>query len=86
MGGVANTTILYSVVDTASAAGNVHFAGNGLSLRATTGSPGTPSVAVTLRRTAGATAPDSVLVEISAARPSGAVVAGSGQRFTVRFQ
>jgi hypothetical protein len=85
-GGVANTTILYSVVDTATALGTVHFAGNGLSLRATTGTSGTPTVGVTLRRTAGATAPDSVLVEVSATRPSGAVVAGSGQRFTVRFQ
>ena len=86
VGGVANTTILFSVVDTASAAGTVHFAGNGLSLRATTGSTGTPAVAVTLRRTSGATAPDSVLVDVSATRPSGAPVAGSGQRFTVRFQ
>ncbi len=85
-GGVANTSILFSVVDTTSALGSVHFAGNGLSLRATTGSTGAPTVAVTLRRTSGATAPDSVLVEISSMRPSGAIVAGSGQRFTVRFQ
>ncbi|MEO8633803.1 MAG: hypothetical protein ABI587_00860 [Gemmatimonadales bacterium] len=85
-GGVATTTILFSVVDTASAAGNVHFAGNGLGLRATTGSSGAPTVGVTLRRTPGGTAPDSVLVDVSAARPSGAVVPGSGQRFTVRFQ
>ena len=85
-GGVANTTILYSVVDTASALGNVHFAGDGLSLRATTGGSGAPNVPVTLRRTAGGTAPASVLVEVSATRPSGAPVAGSGQRFIVLFQ
>ncbi|MDZ4862949.1 MAG: hypothetical protein SGJ01_05820 [Gemmatimonadota bacterium] len=85
-GGVANTTILFSVVDTASALGNVFFAGNGLSLRATTGSTGAPSIAVTLRRSSSATLPASFLIEVSATRPSGAVVAGSGQRLTVLFQ
>lgn len=85
-GGVANTTILFSVVDTASALGNVFFAGNGLSLRATTGSTGAPTVAVTLRRRSSATVPASFLIEVSATRPSGAVVAGSGQRLTVLFQ
>ena len=85
-GGVANTTILFSVVDTASALGNVFFAGNGLSLRATTGSTGAPSTAVTLRRSSSVTLPASFLIEVSATRPSGAVVAGSGQRLTVLFQ
>ncbi len=85
-GGVANTTILFSVVDTASALGNVFFAGNGLSLRATTGSTGAPTVAVTLRRSSSATVPAGFLIEVSATRPSGAVVAGSGQRLTVLFQ
>jgi hypothetical protein len=38
-----------------------------------------------LRLLAGATAPDSVIVEVRAVRIRGAVVAGSGQRFILRF-
>ena len=49
-----------------------------------TGADGRPSVAVTLQRV-GTAQPDSAVVEISATHRSGAPVAGSGQRFVIRF-
>lgn len=84
--GISNTRILFEVVDTAVARGKVHFAGNVLALRVTTGSDGKPSTPVTLRRGSGATAPLTVQVRVSAKRPSGAVVPGSGQTLSVNFQ
>lgn len=84
--GISNTRILFEVVDTAAARGKVHFAGNVLALRVATGSDGKPATPVTLRRAAGATAPLAVQVRVSAKRPSGAVVPGSGQTLSVTFQ
>lgn len=84
--GISNTRILFEIVDTAAANGKVRFEGNTLSLRVATGADGGPIVAVTLRRVPGATAPASVTVRVSATRPSGFVVPGSGQTFTVNFQ
>jgi hypothetical protein len=84
--GVNNTRILYQVVDTAAAKGKVRFEGNTLALRAATGADGQPATAVTLRRVPGATAPASVIVRVSATRPSGIAVPGSGQTFTINFQ
>lgn len=84
--GIGNTRILYEVVDTAAARGNVRFSGNTLALRVPTGSDGTPATPVTLRRVPGGTAPATVEVRVSATRPSGISVPGSGQIFTINFQ
>ncbi|MGH7534150.1 MAG: Ig-like domain-containing protein [Gemmatimonadales bacterium] len=50
-----------------------------------TATDGTVST-VTVRRTAGGTAPVTAIVEVSARRTRGAAVPGSGQRFTVSFE
>jgi hypothetical protein len=84
--GISNTPILYQVVDSATFRDVVHFAGGGMSLRASTTTDGTPGVGVTLRRQPGATFPVTVTVRVSATRPSGAVVPGSGRTFTVTVQ
>jgi len=84
--GIGNTRILYEVVDTTAAKGKVRFEGGQLAVRVATGLTGEPLVAVTLRRVPGATAPASVVVRVSANRPSGAAVPGSGQTFTINFQ
>jgi hypothetical protein len=83
--GISGTSILYEVVDAAAAQDNQWFAGKVLALRATTSIPGTPATPVTLRR-GDPTRPDTVDVRVSAARPSGKPVPGSGQLFTVIFQ
>lgn len=50
-----------------------------------TGASGTPAVTIRVRPTTG-TRPDSAIVQVEARRPSGAVVAGSGQKIRVFFQ
>jgi len=85
-GGVSGTAISYVVFDSLASLGMVHFQGGGMSLRAVTGTDGSPVFDVTLRRTNGVAQPDSVIVEVFAFRPSQAVVPGSGQRFIVRFE
>jgi len=84
--GINNTRILYEVVETAAATGTLRFQGGGLSLRAGTGLTGQPLVPVTLRKVPGATPPATVTVRVTANRPSGSVVPGSGQVFTINFQ
>ena len=84
-GGVSGTTITYEVYDPAGAQGTVHFAGGGLALRTATDASGGPVVPVTLRRTVGATPPDTVRISIRASRPSGVLVPGSGPAFVVVF-
>ncbi len=84
--GIGNTTILYQVVDSVALRNVVHFAGGGMSLRASTSTDGAPGVGVTLRRQPGATFPVTVTVQVSAARPSGTVVPGSGRSFTITMQ
>ncbi|MFN8651676.1 MAG: hypothetical protein U0133_07220 [Gemmatimonadales bacterium] len=83
--GITNTRILFEVVDTAAARGKVHFAGNVLALRVATGGDGKPAAPVSLRRGSGS-AGLTVQVRVSATRPSGAVVPGSGQLLSVNFQ
>ena len=56
-----------------------------LSYTGVTGSDGVVSTAA-LSRVAGATLPDSVVVQVRAARTRGAAVPGSGQRFIVHLQ
>lgn len=84
--GISGATILYQVVDSTTLRNVVHFAGGAMSLRATTGGEGEPSIPVTLRRNAGATFPVTVQVQVSATRPSGAIIPGSGRSFSVTFQ
>jgi hypothetical protein len=84
--GISNTRILYEVVETQAATGRLRFPGGQLSLRAATGLTGEPLVPVTLRKVPGTTPPVSVTVRVSATRPSGVAVPGSGQVFTVDFQ
>lgn len=84
--GITGSTLLYEVVDSAALRGIVRFAGGVLSLRATTSTTGAPAVGVTLRRVPGATFPATATVRVSATRPSGAVVPGSGQTFSITLQ
>jgi hypothetical protein len=86
VGGVAGTSILYEVVDTVAARGTVRFGNGLLAFRATTGSDGGPTTAVTLRKVAAQAPPPVVEVRVSASRPSGTPVPGSGQVFTLLFQ
>jgi hypothetical protein len=84
--GISNTAILYQVVDSATLREVVHFAGGVMSLRASTGPDGAPGVGVTVRRQPGATFPVTVTVQVSASRPGGTAVPGSGQTFSVTLQ
>jgi hypothetical protein len=84
-GGVSGSALIYEVQDSATVAGRVDLPNGTLTLRATTGATGAPLTAVKLRRVAGQVQPDSVVVTVRAARPSGAAVPGSGQAFIVRF-
>ena len=52
----------------------------------TTTADGTPALGIIVSRIAGRTAPDSVLVEVTAFQSSGDPVPGSGQRFLVLFE
>jgi hypothetical protein len=85
-GGVAGTSIVFEVVDSVAAKGALEFSNGLLVIRATTGSDGAPATAVTLRKVLGQIPPGTVQVRVSATRPSGTVVPGSGQLFTLLFQ
>jgi hypothetical protein len=85
-GGVSGTSILYEVVDTTAARGTVALSNGRLAYRATTGVSGSPAAAVVIRKLAGATPPASVQVRVSATRPSGQAVPGTGQLFTLLYQ
>lgn len=85
-GGVAGTSVLYEVIDSQAARGKLRFANGLLAFRATTGSDGGPTTAVTLRKVAAQVPPPVVEVRVSARRPSGTPVPGSGQAFTLLFQ
>ncbi len=73
------TTIFGQPGDTASLSGGV------MTRTVLTGSTGQPTVSVYVRTIPSAARPDSVLVDVSAFRPSGAAIPGSGQTFIVRF-
>ena len=85
-GGVLGTSILYEVVDSVAARGTIRFANGLLQFRAATASNGAPTVPVLLTKVTDSTPPGTVLVEVSAKRPSNTLVPGSGQRFTILFQ
>ncbi len=83
--GVAEAYIRFRVIDadTALARGTVAFPSGTLDTRIKTTSTG---ATITLQVVGGATPPDSLRLEALAERPSGTVVPGSGQRFTVVFE
>ncbi len=83
--GVAGAFIRFRIIDadTALASGTVAFPSGTLDTRIQTTSTG---ASITLQLVNGATPPDSLRLEVLAERPSGAVVPGSGQRFTVVFE
>jgi hypothetical protein len=81
--GIFNRQLTYQV--TAPADSSVTLDGGRLLVTVTTASDGTPAAPVRVHRTS-APAPDSALVTVSAARPSGTAVPGSGQRFVIHFQ
>lgn len=83
---ISGSALVYQVVDSTTFRDVVHFAGGGQNLRAVTGSDGGPTIPVTLRRNPGATFPATVTVQVSAVRPSGTAVPGSGQTFSITFQ
>jgi hypothetical protein len=87
--GVPGRAMIYTIVDPVfadPAARTVEITGSGLTATVQSGPDGFPIAPVTLSRIAGQTAPATVLVEVSVARRSGALVPGSGRRFTVTFQ
>jgi hypothetical protein len=69
------------------AARTVELTGTGaLADTVASGGDGLPQTPVTLSRIEGLTAPDTVEVSVRAHHRSGALVAGSGQRFVVVFE
>jgi hypothetical protein len=84
--GVPGTSIRFEVTQPDSGIGRVRFPNGLLVYRATTGSTGAPVTGVTLRKISGAIPPATLQVRISASRPSGRAVSGSGQLFTLLFQ
>jgi hypothetical protein len=78
--------VIYAITspDPAAAPPAVLLSGNVASDTLITGTDGTATARLTVLP--GATAPDSVIVEVRAEHTRGAVVPGSGQRFIVRFQ
>lgn len=87
--GVAGRELIYTIVDPVfadPAARTVELTGSGVTATVLSGADGRPISPVTLSRIAGQPTPATVLVEVRVVRRSGALVPGSGQRFTVTFQ
>jgi hypothetical protein len=87
--GVAGRSVIFTIVDPVfadPAARTVEITGAGLADTVITGADGFPTPPVTLSRVAGQPTPATVLVEVRVERRSGALVPGSGHRFTVSFQ
>jgi hypothetical protein len=85
-GPLSGRAVIYTITspDPAVTPPTVLLAGSVVSDTLVTGSTGTATAKLIL--VPGATAPDSVIVQVGAQRTRGAVVPGSGQRFIVRFQ
>ena len=87
--GVAGRELLYAIVEPAfadPAARTVELTGSALAATVLSGPDGFPVTPVTLSRIAGQPTPATVLVEVRVVKRSGALVPGSGRRFTVNFQ
>lgn len=81
--GIFNRRLTYAIVSPTDS--SVTLDGGALVASVSTASDGTPAAPVHVHKTA-APAPDSAVVTVSAQRPSGTAVPGSGQRFVVHFQ
>lgn len=81
-GGSFNRRLTYTLSDPADS--SVTLDGGRLAVTVSTLADGTPAAPVHVHKTA-AVAPDSAVVVVSAARPSGTAVPGSGQRFVVHI-
>lgn len=79
-------TIVQPVFTDTTGVQNVRFTNGLLSQTATTNSDGNPAVPIIVQRITGRTAPDSVVVEVTAFQSSGNPVPGSGQNFLVLFE
>ena len=86
---LAGHRLIYTVIDPPlvdAAVLTVTFPNGGFADTVTTAADGTPTTPVTLNRVPGVTPPPSAAVQVTALRPSGAAIAGSGQSITVTFQ
>lgn len=86
MGGHRIIFTLTSPVFADPATRTMQFPNGALTDTVTTGADGAPVAPVTLNSVTGLTPPATATVEVTAFRPSGAPVPGSGQTFTVTFQ
>jgi hypothetical protein len=85
-GPLAGRQMIYQLTDVFGQPGDTVTLGGGVLTRTvSTGTNGRPTIPVYVRPIPTLARPDSVLVEINALRPSGALIPGSGQRFIVRF-
>jgi hypothetical protein len=85
-GPLAGRQIIYQLITIFRQPGDtVSLAGGGFVRTVTTSALGQPIVPVYVRPIPSLARPDSVIVEITALRPSGVLIPGSGQRFIVRF-
>jgi Bacterial Ig-like domain (group 2) len=84
-GPLASRPVVYQITGPSEALTSVVLPGGVVIDTLQTGADGTVSTA-TLSLVAGATAPDSAIVEVRASRAQGALVPGSGQRFIVRYE
>jgi hypothetical protein len=88
-GPLANRRLIFTIVSPVFATPadrTVEITGHGLADTALTNISGQPTVAVTLSRIIGKTAPDSAVVTVSAVRPSGRSVPGLARPCVVYFQ
>lgn len=81
--GIFNRRLTFTI--TSPVDSSVTLDGGALATTVSTASDGTPAAPVHVHKTA-AIAPDSVIVTVSAQRPSGTAVPGSGQQFIVHIQ
>lgn len=78
--------LIYELTDIFGQPGDTASLGGGFMLRTVaTSSLGQPAIPIYVRAIPGQPRPDSVFVEVTALRPSGVPIPGSGQRFIVRF-
>ena len=85
-GPLSGRQIIYQLTTIFGQPGDTASLGGGVMTRAVaTSILGQPTIPIYVRQITALTRPDSVLVEITALRPSGRLIPGSGQTFIVRF-
>lgn len=86
---LAGHRLIYTVIDPPlfdAAVLTATFPNGGFADTVITAADGTPTAPLTLNRVTGVTPPASATVQVTALRPSGAAIPGSGQSITVTFQ